>query len=476
VTPKEDTVEMADVLARRTEAASRVKAAAADEAEALYRAEYLPATAAYLAARGTSADVLVATVGTQPFSVALSLAYTRAARVYFIHTDESRRRADEALTLAQSPPGDAVYRPVGKADSVAVYREIRQAVEDNPGRSIIIDFTSGTKAMTAAASTVAGHLRLRQVYIESSKLRDQPLLFGNEEPHVVDHPLLALGDPQREEAERFFDNGHFETAQRLFADLRRVGVPGYCLDARIALCRGYGYWDALRFVEAGAELEAAVAALRGVSPAHARREQLLSAADQVARQAARARELARATGKDARTPHDPELCNILVRYLLAAARRRERREPDLASLLLYRALELSLQRRLAVNGFDAGNFVPPDDPSLLARFNRLAPSDHKLAVWPAKLALAQCRGVLEALDDEALRSLLASVSVAKFNGMLEGRNRSLYAHGFRCLSHEDRAFVEFKREALRWVEAVARADDLATPAEDPDFDFVRLGA
>ena len=440
-----------------------------DEATRYYDTECFPLALARLRTLGRPSDVLVATVGTQPYSVALSLAHTPATHVILVHTDETAAMARKAVAWARLTE-EPTYRVVGRADSVGVYETIRGVVESMPGRGITIDFTSGTKAMTAAASTVAGHLRLRQVYIESRRVHPRFALFGHEAAHEMEHPLVVLGDGPRAEAERAFDRGMFDVAGRIFADLESAMVPHYHFRARRRLCQAYAAWDGLRFADAAERLRQVSHDLEAAQRHALAREPLLAQAGRLAAQAEAADRLVRATGQTRAS--DADLTHALTRYLVACARRRLDREADLAALLYYRALELSLQRRLAVHGLDPSDVAgtaPVDD--LLARYNAACDRpEFRLEALPKAIARYQSRTMLEALDDAVIRGL--AIPRARFEGVLESRNRSIFAHGFLPIATARvQPFADVVMEVVR---RVAAADRLPIPERDPVYEPIRL--
>ena len=465
-----------ELLAAYADAAARVKdASTVAEAKAIYEQVYFPLAVARIALQAQPVDVLILTVGTQPYSVALSLSYSPASTVYFVATDESAPSVPQATELSGFQ-GETRLRNVTRADSTAVFATIREAIESHPDEKIAIDFTSGTKAMTAAASTIAGYLGLRQIYIESVRLRPDASLFGKERAHEVPHPLQVLGDPKREEAERHFDELLFRSAESLFAELDRARAPDFHFAARVSLCRTYDAWRGLRFEAAGEHLNEAIDLLKRTPQNLLTREPMVGMTTRLESQRRALGRLEDATKQRANPPQfDPELASSLTRFFLAEARRAEARRRDLAALLYYRALELSLQRRLATHGVDAGNVQAPDPDTLLAAYNKVIREPHKLTELPDKVAVSQCFGLLRALRDTVVSSVMADIGLkpGAFYGVLTGRNSSIFAHGFERL---DEARLEsFKEKVLPFVSRTAEQDGFGLDLrDDTDFDFVRF--
>jgi len=452
----------------------------ADTARARYRAELFPRSMERLTGAVHGARVLVLTVGAQPYSVALSLAATPAPVVIAIHTVESEASVDQALELLPERlrPPTLRRRIVDSADSTAVYQAVVEAAKGHVPADVVIDFTSGTKAMTAGASTVAGYLRLRQVYISSRQLQGAGKgLFSHEVLHRVDHPLVVLGDIERQAAERAFDAGDWSLAERLFEELDQARVPGWHFGARATLARSYRAWEDLRFADAAHGLEDVARLLAQASSRFLPDEPLLRAVPRLQGQAAACRTLAAATASAARPQQAPAQVAAIARWLLSASRRAARQRRDLAALLLYRALELSLQRRLATHGLDAGAFELPqgwDGGALLSSYNQLTGPRHGLAEVPEQLALAQAHTMLLVLKDAVVTDIDARIPRARLLGLVQARNRSVFAHGYRTLG--DGAVQELRAVVLAYVQATVLADgQTIDPERDPDFDFVEVG-
>jgi CRISPR-associated protein (TIGR02710 family) len=466
----------------KDQAADRIRAATPEEAQRLYDEEYFPLALAEMRKQGSEADVLVATAGSQPYSVALSLSHTRAKVVVLLHTAESLVMARRAVALAGVPPETVVFREVHRENPSDVYREIGSVARQHPGEKVVVDFTSGTKPMVAGASTAAGFFKFEQVYVASETLRSTPHLQYRERAVVVEHPLLVFGDETRETAEREFDAGRFDVAARGFEELKQALVPGYHHDARLALCGAYGAWTMLQFGRAQAELAKSAELLARAKRQHLASEVLLGVRERLVGQARVAAVLVRALEERARPARDPELAYVLLRFLLAEAHRRSATDLSLAALLLTRALELGFQRALARHGLDANDpryeQLTTAPEALLERFNEQA-GRHAVKSLPPKLALAQCRTLLLALGDESARG---GMSPMEFNGLLKLRNESIYAHGTSPVTRK--ALDELRKGVRKLLTSLAEPDGTVIPwprdaddhAYDPELCLVRFGS
>lgn len=448
-------------------------AGAEEKFRSVYRNQVMPLAlerlreiAANLGLEAKPVDLLFLTVGQQPYSVMLSLVLTPARFVAFLCTDESLANAEDALAFV-FPEADArpphEYAKVNRADPLSVYREILRIYRERNPASVIVDITSGTKAMTAAASSAAVVVGARQRYVESNPTKHRGW-FAREQPHELPHPLVEMGDLQRREAERLFDRGDFAHAAVLFAELHERGAPGYRFAERAQLARAYAEIDSLRFADAVNTFSDSLFARlrnRGDSP-----DPLCAHADRLRRQRQRIEELAQGRPSD----------ETLMRYLIAYARRRGKQGLfDAAALVHYRTIEMCIAARLTAHGIDKdavtvaalSKAAQCSAADLLNRYNKdVAKPDYHLAEWPSKLGLAQGWTLLQLLNDD----LAASIQANRLFGQIQARNQSIFAHGRSPLSAK--SFADFEKLAEEIRQKTALLQSWALPSPDPEFDFV----
>jgi CRISPR-associated protein (TIGR02710 family) len=408
---------------------------------------------------------LFLTAGAQPWSVAHSLLATPARHVVFLCTPESQSSAEQAVQLAGlGAHVDRQYPRVDKADMSTVYAAVLHAYRAlGEPTDVVVDVTSGTKAMTAASSSVAMILRARLRYIESELLR--PGHFGHERVHELSHPLVVMGDLQRREAEQHFDKLAFDRAATLFDDLHARGAPDHLFAERAEISRAYADWDALRFSEAEKRLGAVLARVRshrGIDPLRAQ-------ADRLTAQHGRLGELAR----------NPSTV-VFLRFLMSYARRREAQGLlDAAALVHYRSIEESVQARLReAHGIDPGAATPEafaraaagaGVEDLLAAYNAVATKpEHQLTALPEKVSLMIGWTLLRALRDPLTRS----INTEQLTGRVEIRNRSVFAHGRATLARKD--FDKLVAIATEVRTQYAALVGIELPSSDPEFDFISL--
>jgi len=202
------------------------------------------------------------------------------------------------------------------------------------------------------------------------------------------------------------------------------------------------------------------------------REPLAAHEDRFARQQRQLGLLAEATKKNARPQFEAEQTAALVRFFLAEARRTTVSRPDLAALLYYRCLELALQRRLATHDIDAGKIEVNDPEVLVERFNKVVEERYQIQALPTEVAASGAFFLLLALEDEVIVG--TELSPKAFTGILQGRNKSVFAHGYSRLSDKDLA--KFRKHVLQYICPTTKLDGyVIDPEEDPEFDFFGFG-
>lgn len=413
-------------------------------------------------------DLLLLTAGTQPYSIMMSLVMSPARFVGFFHTDESLKNAEEAASQVfgrGASVSNHEYIKVGKADPIAVYRAVLRIWGERNPRSVVVDVTSGTKAMTLASSSAAMVIGAKQRYVESSQTRHRGW-FVREEPHELPHPLVVMGDLTRREAEGLFDHGNYDSAARLFNTLHESGAPEFRYAERAAVARAYADADALRFDDAVSQVDrATLSRLRNASDT---KDPICREAERIRLQISRFDELRR--GDVSR--------EALLRFFVAYARRRlSQRLFDAAALVHYRTLEMCVAARLASHGVDIDSVTEAalakaagsGADELLRRFNTAVVSErYELQAWPAQMGLVQGWTVLDLLGDP----LTTVVNSNVLRGQVSMRNRSIFAHGHRPMREGDLERFVKTCELIRTKTAALEGWTLADP--DPEFDFVQF--
>ena len=146
---------------------------------------------------------------------------------------------------------------VGASDNpMDTYREIKSFYlrSGKPGK-MYIDFTGGTKAMSAAATLAGAMIDVQMVYCSTD---DYMVDFrkpnpGSERLIYIENPLAVFGELEIEKAFELFDKKNFAGAKEKFSVLKE-NLPDPALRQQLGfvclLATAYEAWDALDFVPA----------------------------------------------------------------------------------------------------------------------------------------------------------------------------------------------------------------------------------
>lgn len=133
-----------------------------------------------------------------------------------------------------------------------------------------------------------------------------------------------------------------------------------------------------------------------------------------------------------------------------ALRRQHQGKYDMASLLLYRLLELISQVRLAVYCIDTfdPDYSVLNQSELFNRFNAIHMKYNKRPLYslPDNISLFQGYMMLSALGDELVRD----VNLDSLRDQVRTRNYNIFAHGFDFI--DQRRCIEFRQMVERVFE------------------------
>ena len=301
--------------------------------------------------------LLISTVGGAHDPVVVSIRHWRPERVVFLPSRDTRSIIDGSILpeldrdgLALSPGRFDVYEmpdPEDFQDCVrrmrALDEEIQQWLARGGDYGVVVDFTGGTKCMSAALALCARRWPCWFSYV-GGKTRTKNgigvVVKGEERTLVTANPWDALGYQAVDEFVGLFNRSAFGAAQVVAERMRNATtepVLKRTFATLSAFAEAYGHWDRFQHDEAASRLDHVTkngndlrGSLRG--DVH----QLLDTVTQHA-------EFCRRLSRD---PSNP----FLVADLVANARRRgEERRYDDAVARLYRAIEALAQIRLRNN-------------------------------------------------------------------------------------------------------------------------------
>jgi CRISPR-associated protein (TIGR02710 family) len=382
--------------------------------------------------------LLVATVGGTPEPIAVALAHWRPARALFVPSAATEGTVALALESCASdgfsvPPGaydvEVVSDPQDLTACLHALRRLEPTVnrwlERGEGYAVAVDYTGGTKTMSAALALWARRWPCFFSYVGGSERTAGGMGVvrrGSESTLIARNPWSALGYQAVEDACAAFDAANFGVAAALLAGARNAASEKRVkreLSALLRVVEAYSLWDrfdhrrALDGLGGLGDVENDLHAALGSGTA----TRLLACVSEHRQYLGG---LVGATGETL----------LLVADLLANAvrRRREKRFDD-ATARLYRATEAIAQIRLReAYGIDSGA-VPVEvlDETLRGEWSPRA-ANGKL-----KLGLQEAFRLLGSRGDP-LGARFEALGLGGETSPLTARNRSVLAHGWQAIS------------------------------------------
>jgi len=427
---------------------------------------------------------MIISVGTSYEPVVLNIKLLNPIKILFLYTENSAKTLDKIVKICALEPNEYDKAKVNAVDPLDIYREIKKAYLEwgRPGK-VYIDFTGGTKAMSAAAALAGALIDVQLIYVGTSDYlvdfrKPNP---GSEELIYIDNPMAVFGDMEIQKAMTLFEKMNFQDAQKQLDDLKeRLPDPELRSQLEFAylLARAYEAWDALDFVPAHYYMKILNARLQRDRIYHNyllmnERSKLMSQ-EKILSILAVIPELLEEK-RNVEILKNREVVHALMFSFYQNARTRERQEKyDMATLLFYRLLELIEQQRLScydlyVSNMDYLNMKP--DLKRTPEFKGAKPRE-KLELLKSKVI--ETRGllfqrntneylaeqvtllegfiVLTALkdplmgDDDKKRICI----LRKIRSKVYLRNNSIFAHGLGPVKQEEYgAFSGFVTEIMK---------------------------
>jgi len=356
--------------------------------------------------------------------------------VLFLCSPQSQTYADRVVR-EQSLPDGAYFIDVWEeaADVQQLVLHYEQVITDVLFRQrrfrpeeVFVDYTRGTKAMSAAVNYVAVALELGSIsYIEGQRDERGQVITGTER-FISFQPMELLFRRHWDGLVRLFNAGHFASVLAQIQGLRgRVVHPEHRsrLDFMERLAQACEAWEALDYASASRGFREA---LSGEFRAEAESLRLVDDLQ-------RASDIVHAIW-NRRCTRQGCGCGVLLDgprvaldLLAHANRRAEEHRYDVAVALLYRLMEYIAQRRLHERGLRADDVRLESLPEAVR---------DKWASWVGidkrlKVGMVQGYELLADLGDEVGRRFLECYrdETSRLRPYLESRNMSPLAHGFQ---------------------------------------------
>lgn len=306
-------------------------------------------------------ECLILSVGTSYEPLVLNIKLLNPHRILFLYTEKSEQYLDKVVGYCGLNAARYEKSLVHETEPLDIYREIKKAyLKWNKPEKIFIDFTGGTKAMSAAAAMAGAMIGVQLLYVGCTNYlpdfrKPDP---GTERLFFIDNPMEVFGDIEIEKALTLFGEYNYAGAGERLAILKEnIPEPNIRQELNFVylLARSYEAWDALDFPAAYENIQNLNREIRRDRRIH-KRFLLMDFADHLERQEevlSRLTKIPEMTGQQKQMSILTDLRYMMplmfTMYMNAFVRERQEKF-DMATLLLYRLLEMIEQRRLALYG------------------------------------------------------------------------------------------------------------------------------
>ncbi len=422
-------------------------------------------------------EYLILSVGTSYEPLILSIRLLEPERILFLCTRETEKNLEKIIRYCGLQAEEYQKTIVSETDPSDIYMEIKRAylAWGQPQR-LYIDFTGGTKAMSAAAAMAGGMINVQLLYIGSNEYlpdfrKPKP---GSETLFYITNPLEVFGDLEIEKAFTLFSKYNYSGARERLGELKE-NLPDPNLRQQLnfvyLLARVYEMWDSLDFKEAYRYMTKLNKELRRDRQLHGqfllmdlaellnRQEQMLEPLSELLDLVKERKQMQVMSGHRYMVP-------LMFTMLQNAAIREEQEKYDMATLLLYRLLEMMEQCRLArynlyVSKMDYLHIKPdekkhPEWKSMeakeLFRLVKERYQEARMGVFgrtnsvflSEQVSLLDGFILLAALDDDIskMKNGKPLEKLKRIRSMVYLRNNSIFAHGLGPVGKE--SFESFK--------------------------------
>jgi len=424
---------------------------------------------------------MVISVGTSYEPIILNIRLLQPEKILFLYTDLTESVLNKVVMHCELQPNMYGKSKVSETSPVDIYKEIKESyIEWDKPSKMYIDFTGGTKAMSAAAAMAGAVIDVQLVYVGSDNyLSDfRKPCPGSEKLCYITNPLAIFGDLEIEKAYELFREFNYSGAVEKLETLIET-IPDSEIRQQLnfvcLLAKSYEAWDSLDFITAKDNMTSLNKELKRDSIHH--KYMLMDLRDRLLRQEEilvlleKIPELLE--GKNMiHILQDKEIIIALMFTMYQNAMvREEQGKYDMATLLCYRLLEMIEQKRLSnynlfVSRMDYEqmhfNIKRRPDWVELSSSERVEALRNEL--YNVKKALFRNVGNVYLLDQVSLMEgfmilyvlrdpicyqpkMGDYVCLKKIRGKVNLRNNSIFAHGLGPVSKKDyEAFRDFVKE------------------------------
>ncbi|MCD7883632.1 MAG: TIGR02710 family CRISPR-associated CARF protein [Lachnospiraceae bacterium] len=415
-------------------------------------------------------DYLILSVGTSYEPLVLNISLMKPKRILFLYTAATEGIVNKVVNFLKLQATDYEKSVVDATDSLSVYQKIKEAYVswERPER-VYIDFTGGTKTMSAAAALAGSLINVQLVYVGMSEYlpffrKPKP---GSEELFYIDNPIEVFGDFELEKVFALIERYNYAGAAEKLKSLKD-NLPDPLNRQQInfvyLLVRVYECWDALEFQKAKELMEELLKELKRDYRVHKKIlmmdfQPVLNSQYKLLCQLDKIPPLLRQKKQQEILQAKSIMVALMHTMYSNGVRREDQEKYDMASLLFYRLLEMIVQKRLMNYGIyvsrpqydqvdfsKAGGYeglsaneqyekLKADNADLRWRLFHGKPQDY----LPSPIALLDGCLLLAALGDAVIaeEGQDPMPQLQRIRAMVSLRNNSIFAHGLGPVQKED---------------------------------------
>ena len=450
-------------------------------------------------------DHLVVSVGTSYEPIVLNISLLLPEKILFIYTDKSEDTLNKVIEYCELKATDYDKQKVNEIDPIDIYRVIKQAyLKWNRPECMYIDFTGGTKAMSAAAALAGAMINVRMVYVASEDYlvdfrKPNP---GSENLIYIENPLAIFGDLEIDKAIALFKKFNFSGAKERLETLQET-IPEPDMRQQLhfvyLLADAYDAWDALEFDKAGSGMAELYRQLKRDVRMHpdfllADRIEQIRAQERMLQQLGSIPKLISMKKNEDILKTKEIIVPLMFTMQMNALTREKQGKLDMATLLLYRLLEMIEQRRLSAYDLFVSEMqyekmkinekTLPELKEMSAKdqvewlrneVNKIKDQvfrNNRAHYLPDPVSLMDGYIILAALRDPLfqLRKGDSMAILKRMRSVVFLRNNSIFAHGLGPVSEGD--YRKFRDFVLELFQHFCRIEKISYKIHNEIFNWV----
>ena len=449
----------------------------------------------------------IVSVGTSYEPIVLNLALFHPQKIMFLYTEKSESILNKVVEYSELKASDYEKSRVSEVDPMDIYREVKNAyLKWGRPKRMYIDFTGGTKAMSAAAALAGAVIDVQMIYVASNDYltdfrKPNP---GSEHLVYVENPMAVFGDLEIEKAEELFGEYNFSAAKEKYGLLKET-IPNPVTRQELTfdylLSCAYEAWDALDFPVASDYLLNLVSQLDRDSRS-CENHIIVKKRMMIAKQCGYLTEMRNIPimTKEKKQPEILKTKEIIIPLMFTmwmnAMTREEQEKYDMATLLMYRLLEMIEQRSLSKYNLFVSNMKYEEmtlnknrHKEILSRSREEQIEWLRQGVYDIKVKMFNGRipeclpNPVSLLEGFILLAALGDPIVCELNedGMNQLkqirskvflRNNSIFAHGLGPVSKQD--YEKFRDFVVKMFERLCRIEKIPYKEYSEEFCWISI--